>query len=208
MATDHPDREVGAHGLEAEMLLGGEIERHPGGPAEPGEEIEEVDQRRDQHFARVLSRRRQDVELLLQPLLEHLRGDALVARAFLDADADPEHEQRRNDAEEVERAPSPERHDDERRERAQHVAERVTADEAAQGGRAPFGRRGLGDHQHADRVLAGERDPGDRAEDQEADPAGRKAGEAGEDRIAQDRPDQRGLATIEIGKHREERTCR
>src|SRR4051812_7362328 len=42
-----------------------------------------VQPRRDQHFARVLSCRRQDVELLLQPLLEHLRGHALVTRAFL-----------------------------------------------------------------------------------------------------------------------------
>src|SRR2546425_4108075 len=40
--TEHPDREIAAHGLEAEMLLSGEIERHPGGPAEPGEEIEEI----------------------------------------------------------------------------------------------------------------------------------------------------------------------
>src|SRR5262247_4046755 len=108
--AEHPDREIAAHDLEAELLFGGEIERHPGRPAEPGEEIEEVDERGDQRFARVFARRREDIELLLEPLLEHLRGDALIAWAFLDADADPEHEQRGQDAEEVERAPSPQRH--------------------------------------------------------------------------------------------------
>src|SRR5262244_2740024 len=88
--AEHPDREIAAHGLEAELLFGSEVEWHPGRPAEPGEEIEEVDERGDQRFARVLARRREDIELLLQPLLEHLRGDALIAWAFLDADADPE----------------------------------------------------------------------------------------------------------------------
>src|SRR6516162_8941471 len=45
--AEHPDREIAAHGLEAELLFGSEIEWHPGRPAEPGEEIEEVDERGD-----------------------------------------------------------------------------------------------------------------------------------------------------------------
>src|SRR5262249_54126618 len=79
--TEHPDREVAAHDLEAELLFGREVERHPGRPAEPSEEVEEGDERGDQRFTRVFARRREDIELLLQPLLKHLRGDALIAWA-------------------------------------------------------------------------------------------------------------------------------
>ncbi len=200
---EHPDREEGRGGLEAEMLLVGEELRHPCRPADPGEQIEEVDERRDQHVARIVAHRRENIEPLLQALLHHRGGHALVARAFVDADAHPQHQERRQHAQPVERAPAPQRHHQQRNARAQHVAERVAADEAAERGRAPFGRRGLAHHHHADRIFSGERNTCERGEDEERDPAGGETGEPGEDRIAQDCGDQHRLAAVEVGQRRE-----
>src|ERR1700684_2463700 len=51
-------------------------------------------------------------------------------------------------------------------------SERKAADEAAERSGTPPGRRRLADHDHADGILAGQRDTGERGEDQQRDQIG------------------------------------
>src|SRR5207248_10304569 len=100
-------------------------------------------------------------EALLQPFPQHCPSDTLETWALLDTQPDPENQQSRQDSEPIERPPSPQRHDNESRQRAQHVTERVAADETAKRGGTPFRRCGLADHDHADPSFALQCDEGD-----------------------------------------------
>src|ERR1700730_10012445 len=197
--AEHPDRKIARRCLKPEMLFVGEKLRHPSRPTNPGEKIEEG---RGKHLARVLPHRRPDVESLLQPFRQHCRSDVLKTWALLDAQPHPENQQSRQDSEPVERPPSPQRHDDESRQGAQHVTERVPTNEAAERRGTPFRRRGLADHDHADRSLALERNACDRSEDQQLEWALREAGETGEQRITEDRQNEDGPAAVQISECR------
>ena len=123
---------------------------------------------------------------------------------LLDVAADPHREQRRDDADEEDAAPAPDRHHDQVDQRGEAVADRPRALHERERLAAMPRRKRFRHQRRAGRPLAAHAEAEADAEDRELQHRLREAAGGGEDRVDQDRAHQRALAAEPIGDHAED----